>query len=69
MPVGLTGVQHHCGYEAGENSSLFSSSFLKKIGNINIHFDISQKIKGDRVGNEINFILKSNDKTKFNYFY
>ena len=52
---------------ASENSSLFSGSVFKKIGNININFDITQKIKGDRIGNEINFILKSNDKTKFNY--
>ena len=52
---------------AGENSSLFSGSVFKKIRNTNINFDISQKIKGDRIGNEINFILKSNDKTKFNY--
>ena len=51
----------------GENSSLFSGSIQKNIGNMKINFDITQKIKGQRVGNEIDFILESDFKKKYNF--
>ncbi len=51
----------------GENSSLFSGSIQKNIGNMRINFDITKKIKGQRVGNEIDFILESDFKKKFNF--
>ena len=51
----------------GENNNLFSGNLSKIFGNFKIHFNINQKISGERIGNKYNFNLSSYAKEKFNY--